>query len=372
MGAAIAEGVREFDQSEWGQQVHNFLRHHYPFGSAEQLGGSPLRSGVVPQEAPPAASAPASAPEVSQAAPAAAPPAEQATATSSAATEAARTRPPILEVSVNASKGHGYEWMVKRIWEQLQQQQGVDPSKYPEGSDIRKLLETDAGTINKIVHQIASDPDHGFYNSDGTSVRIDPTAELTVGADGRLHLTDAAHQDVVHAADDMRVTPAYHLEGATAVGDSAPLHETVQVFENSAPPNAPDASNNAPTSKEGSPDQIQESHAETAPAAPAEQVMVNPFGIKIPAQEAHLYADTAGRTCVYGGDAQAQNQLAYSYFMKNHNTVIFRTETSGTCTPLSLQGGAVVAGPTLRTGGFFGFFSRPATSGPQFFFRVIK
>ncbi|MFA5998050.1 MAG: hypothetical protein WC814_01530 [Candidatus Paceibacterota bacterium] len=118
------------------------------------------------------------------------------------------TTPEVPAVVVHASSGHGYEYMVKRMWEDLQERQ-LDPSKYAEGSDIRRLLEADASSIDKVVHQIAADPSHGFFNPDGTSAVIRPTDALTVGANGQVLLMTP--DDVIaHAPVGGPTTPAYH------------------------------------------------------------------------------------------------------------------------------------------------------------------
>lgn len=375
MGAAIAEGVREFDQSEWGQQVHNFLRHHYPFGSTEQPVSGRLRSGVVPQEAPHAASAPASAPEAGQStAAAAAPPIEgHAPRTPSAVAGAAHARPPILEVSVNASKGHGYEWMVKRIWEQLQQQQGMDLKEYfntalPEDqqSDLYKLLKATPETIDKVVHQIAADPKHAFFNPDGSSVAIDPSAQLSIGVDGQVHFSDASHPDMLHAAEGMRVTPEYSPEPKTYNWENSSIQEkanTVKPEGRIAPFDNPDT-----LTTNGEPNGLAPEHSPIS-----SESISNQFGLHISPAEAHVYAGAEeGRLYVYGGDAEMQRKIVSAYLAKNPHTVVFGADHAGNCIPWHMVQGEAVPGPVMRSGGVFGLFSSSLRApGPEMFKTII-
>ena len=87
----------------------------------------------------------------------------------------------------------------------------------PEGSDIRRLLEADASSIDRVVHQIAADPEHGFFNADGTNVLISSDSHMTINADGNIQL-----DDIVKASEDAPTTPVYHFE-TSAVSDAPPL-----------------------------------------------------------------------------------------------------------------------------------------------------
>lgn len=181
MSYAIREAVHVASESSYGEAVHEWLKQHYPFGPAETIAPA---AGVSAYhvEAPSHPVVGAAAGEVA----------------------AGATAPEMPDIP--ASDGHGYEYMMKRMWEQLQGK-GLDADQYPEGSDIRQLLEADAGSIDKVVHQLAADPDHGFFNADGTSVQIDPGAHMTIDADGDINLGDA-----VHASPDSATTPEYHPE----------------------------------------------------------------------------------------------------------------------------------------------------------------
>ncbi|MCX6787876.1 MAG: hypothetical protein NT108_01775 [Candidatus Kaiserbacteria bacterium] len=113
--------------------------------------------------------------------------------------------------SVEAAPGHGYEYMMKRMWEQLHSQ-NIDASKFETNSDMHKLLTADANSIDKVVHQIAADPNHGFFNPDGTSVRIEPGTHMTIGADHQIHISGQGMESVMKAAEHASTTPAYHPE----------------------------------------------------------------------------------------------------------------------------------------------------------------
>ncbi len=116
-----------------------------------------------------------------------------------------------LSIEVKATAGKGYEYMMKRVWEQLQdlKEQGLDPSQYDKGTDIRQLLDANPKDIDALVHNLASDKAHGFFNPDGTSIRIDADARMTIGSDGQLHLIDPIHGDMTRAVEGMRTTPVY-------------------------------------------------------------------------------------------------------------------------------------------------------------------
>ncbi|MEK7604822.1 MAG: hypothetical protein AAB442_03440 [Patescibacteria group bacterium] len=341
----LMEGARE--STEW-------LKQHWPFGSSAVKVEHPAAPHVAPATSVPetvANTAPAT--EEARAA-AGAVPAETTSETRSAAPGAAEhTRPPILEVTVNASPGHGYEWMMKRVWEQLQQQQGIDPTKFAEGSDIRRLLEADASSIDKVVHQIATDPSHGFFNADGTSVKIDMSAQLSINADGQLHLSDAAHPDMVRAAEDMSTTPV-HAEASTTFVEQSPIVEKVEAFPNTAIPDAPESG----TPLEKSPVDASDVRAE----------------LSIPTGEPHLYAGAdAHQIFVYGGTQNEQMALIQTYLTENPHTAVLSADASGDHrVAWHLVEGKPVASQPIRVSGFLGLFKTFADPpGPEDFKKVV-
>src|SRR3989338_1705447 len=103
--------------------------------------------------------------------------------------------------TVAVKSGQGYEWMAKRMWEQLQEK-GLDPSQYAEGSDVHKLLDATPETINKVIHDIAKE--HGFFNPDGTSAQINLGSQMTIGGEGELRINYGG-ADFINRSEERRV-----------------------------------------------------------------------------------------------------------------------------------------------------------------------
>ena len=240
------------------------------------------------------------------------------------------TLPQMPDVSVHASEGHGYEFMVKRLWEQLQDKH-LDPNQFAEHSDIHKLLTTDAAHIDTVVHQIASDPAHHFYNADGTSVLIHPDASMTIGADGQLHFSDISSADVVAAPEGAPTTPPYHPVAA---------------------PSAPEmpADNATP-------------HTEIfmQPETGTTEAITNSHGFPVYESQSHVYASGSGeRMYAYGGSATEKAALIRQFFADPANaerTIISSDANGNYQIPFTLVNNQIVAGSPLRSGGFLGFFS---------------
>src|SRR3989344_2577582 len=203
---------------EW---LGNMLGHQTPTPTPEAAAPAP-EAPAVPAAAPEVPAPPVSAPEAAIVPPAAEVPQPAAAAAAGeaaapAAPAATEAPVPVLEipdVSVEATPGKGYEYMMKRLWEGLQER-GLDASQYPEGSDIRQLLDAKPETIDKVGHQIAADERHGFFRPDGTSVRIDKGMEMSFGVRGELHLSNA-ERDLTWAPKHLPTTPAYHPEAPAA------------------------------------------------------------------------------------------------------------------------------------------------------------
>ncbi|MCX6790174.1 MAG: hypothetical protein NTV60_01455, partial [Candidatus Kaiserbacteria bacterium] len=103
---------------------------------------------------------------------------------------------------VEASSGHGYEYMMKRLWEQLQEKN----IKLPENagdSDLARLLSADEKSINSVVHKLAEEK--GWYKPDGTSVRIALDSGMTINSEGEISI-----EGEVSTPEDAPVTPVYH------------------------------------------------------------------------------------------------------------------------------------------------------------------
>ncbi len=272
--------------------------------------------------------------------------------------EAEAPAPVVPEVSIAASSGHGYEYMMKRLWEQLQEK-GLDPDQYAEGSDIRRLLEADASSIDRVVHQIAADPSHGFFNADGTNVLISSDSHMTINADGNIQL-----DDMVKASEDAPTTPVYHFE-TPAVSDAPPLpvDESIVASDDSV---LRDNEGNVVYDGEGNP--VHTGTYETP-------LGTNEFGLTIPADEPHIYADSGNtRLFVYGGSSAEQAETIQKYLAAHPNDIIYGTDDTGTYRiPFHLLEGEVTAGLPVRTSGFFSFFSSwMKAPEPSEFAKIIK
>ena len=265
-------------------------------------------------------------------------------------------------ISIDATPGHGYEWMMKRLWEQLPE--GFDTSEFTEGSDIHKLLSADAQSIDKVVHQIASDPGHGFFNPDGTSVRIDLNSHMTINAEGNIQVGD-----VVKAPEGAPTTPAYQPETPSRPNvsmraeptssydvtriDAVQTDDILTVEESHAPvaepPAKPIASEEITLQRPTGPPVID--------LTQPHEIITNQFGIKITATEPHVYASPgAEQTFVFGGSSHEQAGVVHKFLIENPNKVIYGTDSTGTYRiPWHLvEGKEVVAGPPMKTGGFLG------------------
>lgn len=147
-------------------------------------------------------------------------------ATARAVAEAGEMKPEgaeALNLSVGASS-HGYEGMLKDLMKHLPENPpaGMDPD-----SDLARLFEAkaDPARVGKILHDLATE--HKFAVGGG-SVRIDPSAHLSIGKGGELLFSDATHTDIVSAVENMKVlrphaplAPAPHIGVA---GAEAPIN----------------------------------------------------------------------------------------------------------------------------------------------------
>jgi len=245
-GFAIKEAVSFLSETPLGDITHEWLKHNWPFGHAEIA-----KAPIAPEQ-------PAAAASVGESA-ASVPPA-----------------PEIPPINVEASPGHGYEYMLKRLWEQLHDNKQLDPSKYAEGSDIHKLLTADAASIDTVVHQIASDSGHGFFNADGTSVQINLDDHIFIAPDGQVHMSHEFYNSgPVQAPENAPVTPAYPPETAPAapeitppVGEAATDHLSNKIYSEGSNPSVLHGSadypleSHTPPIEEFQPDKVTFSHDE--------------------------------------------------------------------------------------------------------------
>lgn len=347
MGAGIAAGVREFNQSEYGHQLHSWLRSYW---THPEVGASVASSSASEAVSPPVSEPtppklmghsgyetqnfahPDTPPPV---APDAEVPTTQPDIPPAAATAAGEGAPPVApatpeasdlsSISVEASKGHGYEHMMKRVWEQLQEKQ-LDPSNYAEGSDIRRLLDADPKSINTVIHDLAKE--NGFFKPDGTSVRIDLGSHMTVSEDG-----DILFGDKVFALESAPITPAIHSEAFVIQPTSEALPSQDMVIE--TPPVPPigtiiDAStvvqdDLAKIKTVEAPEYENTTTALPPDAPPASELadspnaFVNSYGTPINPDVAHGYMSPKGLYLFGGtGDLDAQ---ALEYVLKNKISV---------------------------------------------------
>ena len=250
MTGGMMYAVKEISESEWPHQVRNWLAEHWPFGTTE--------APVQPEPTVPAAAPPPAAP---------APPAPADTSPPAPAPAA----PEIPQVEVAATAGKGYEWMAKRMWEGLEElkQQGFDGSQLKPGSDMEKLFNADASTIDKVVHDVASDPERGFFKPDkldGTSVRINLGDSLRFNASGNLEVTNG--ETYVQAPEGTPVTPLYPPEPVPVRYPTPEVREMFNVIDGS-PAEAPEPPPVAPQPEAPAPEIAPEAPP-VAPEVPAE------------------------------------------------------------------------------------------------------
>jgi len=375
IGGAIHVGREALASDDWADSVREWVNSHWPFYSHPE----PIAVNEI--MGPPAPEAPAIP--------------EPAPITEGAAMSVAPNMP---DISVDASPGHGYEYMIKRIWEQMQSHS--DPNMYAHDSDIHRLLTADKSTIDQVVHKIATE--HGFYNPDGTSVLIDPHAHLNLAPDGQLHFSDPTHPDINHAPTGAHVTPPYHPE--------APAHAEAPVAQAETPvphAEAPVEHSGAHTEILYKNEGVVGTHTETTPVekvTPAEfealkqqqnaahsavapeassgvqtaaESVVNSHNLEVITSEPHIYADDGAKhLLVYGGSPADQTRLVGEFFQNpdNANAVVYTADQTNTYRiPWTNTGGEVTLGSPVRTNGFLGFFkSFMKAPDPSEFRAIIK
>ncbi|MDE2021373.1 MAG: hypothetical protein KGI71_00370 [Patescibacteria group bacterium] len=351
MSVSIGEAVHLASGTAWGEATHEWLKQHWPFGTAEPAPATAHNgrevSGIIRHpEAVPAPSA-----------------------------------PPMPEISVPASTGHGAEYMLKRVWEDLQEKH-LDPSNYAQNSDIHRLLTADAHSIDTLVHQIAADPQHGFFHADGTSVRISPDAHMTIDEHGEILLSDpghkltwapshlptapahspeapAAHPEAVlknidsPAVPEVPVSAGASLPAETVVAPHAPAAEHAPApesipaghpgTESSDGPVLHDNEGSIVQDREGSPVHTEAygSLPENAPSATEHAIpnpevppppavamehtspFINHNALSVDPTHEHIFQDTNGALLAYGNDHDAQFRAAQEYVKTHHDAIIW-------------------------------------------------
>lgn len=277
-------------------------------------------------------------------------------------TEAAAAPDPIeaavssSDLSVNASNGKGYEFMAKRLWEQLHEQ-GLDPASFPEGSDLQQLAMADEKSIDGLVHRIASE--HGFYNADGTSVLVRPDDVLSFNDAGEIQLGNANSPEVVvQAPEDSSTTPRLEPSNPDVRASTNSIAEAVY-------PSGPEQ-HTAILDADGNDLGIDTSY-ETANNVP--DSVINNEGLEIMTAESHLYADKDGNMIAYGGSPGDRAHLINEYLQdpQNADKVVYSpnaTET-GRVEWKAIEGQATPNEVTERRGFWYKMFGDSKLKSPN-------
>ncbi len=289
-------------------------------------------------------------------------------AAATAASEAAAAH--ATEMPTVGASSHGYEGMLKEMWQRVHAPGFHAPANLDPQSDLAQLLKADGASLDKIVHELAGSRDvggihgHHFFNPDGTSVRIDANAHMTIGPHGEIHLEQGGH-DFIEAPSGAPVTHAPHLEGPHAPLASHPeAPASVSAAHPSAPeaahrvnpvtglvneqPPAPvetaipqpvtqvhdtlvDSSGTPVVDSQGMPVHTgsYEPSAHAAPAAehgasvPADHAATSAAehpGVFVDPSTTHVYAE-GGRLYVFGGNSDALDAQAQAYALTHHVSV---------------------------------------------------
>ncbi len=339
---AIGEAIHLASESAWGEAVHEWLKQHWPFDSGAPVSVSSSHTVPGATESPLTSVHPVSGASLH--------------APSAVMHEAPSSAPQMPTVSVAASEGHGYEYMMKRLWEQLQAEH-LDPSRYPPNSDIHRLLTANAHSIDTVVHQIAADPKHDFFHADGTSVLINPHAHMTIDSSGEINLSDSGH-GILHAPAHLPTTPVYHPETPVSAEPPVAIPEAPVIPAEPALPVGTLSVQNI----------AEHAHAAIAPA------VVNRFGLEVPLTEPHIYTGPdAKHLFVFGGTPTMQADSIQQYLSAHPKDIIYGTDAADRYRIPYFLGpdGKVTAGLPARVSNFFGFFSWMKAPRPEDFKKII-
>ena len=292
--------------------------------------------------------------------PEAAPVVSEHLAAAAAADEAAKSAgaPEIPGIEVKASSGHGYEYMTKRLWEQLQEKHIKLPPGANPDSDLAKLLAADKSSIDKVVHQLAQDNE--FFKENGTSAIVGEHAKMTIDAKGNIWLGE----DIL-APKGGSITPAYHPEVPAA--DISVTEEPVVPLPAETPffhPDAPIVQADVPVTEAG-PAPFESGWPESNGAHPISEAsgvhspieshsVVNSFGIEVSNTEPHVYVN--GKDLfVYGGSSAQKERMILDYLTKNPTQTVMSGDDVGKYrVPWHLVEGKLVPGEPLTKTGFLG------------------
>jgi hypothetical protein len=223
------------------------------------------------------------------------------TATTSPAEDSSTIEP------IHAKEGRGYEWMLKRMWEQLEAK-GLGAEEYPLGSDARILLEADADSIDGIVHEMAKA--HEVF-TDGASKLIKLEDVISI-KDGNIQLNGEGVAEAVGSRDATPPYPQPEVEAAPpAVAAEVP--EPVEgVSAESETPVAEVETDDVPTSDSSVP--VEEIRESSAP---------NRYGVQVSYTAPHIYTDKEGHLMAFGGSEKARGDVIAEYLKKNPGKIVY-------------------------------------------------
>ena len=311
---AIGGAVHIASESAPGEAVHEWLRHHYPFGEAVvPVAGTAEATGV-------SAPAPVIEPPASVEAPA----------------PVAEVPRPVVAETHTATVQHE----IPKVATARIVSEPVSISPEPTGSaitegpnvriedDIRQralasvaVLDQEAPTT--IETPVASAP-----------VEPAPPAPIIVEA-------PVATQPLEVIQTPPPIETIQASEAPTATIDTTPIQEQNFVV---------DSSGDALLDSEGQP--VHTGAFEHAPGT-------NAFGIEVKADVPHVYTDAVEQHLfVFGGSPAERAKSIFDFLTQNPDKVVFAADDSGKYRiPWHMVEGKVTPGSPLRTSGFFGFFS---------------
>jgi hypothetical protein len=301
--------------------------------------------------------------------------------TTTVATGEAAKSAPMVDIEVKATKGHGYEYMVKRLWEGLQEAQVTLSPNVDPASDLAKLLAADKDSIDDVVHKLAQE--NKFFKGTGDSVRIGLDSRMTIDSNGNILFDDKALTDESTniAPEDADITPS-HKE--TPSHNAVPEKEIVEKNYTSEPfisptetvpaPGTP-PSEVGPTRSVATVDASPHSHnpvvtgAAHSPESTQQVLFQNQYGVKIPVHEPHMYKVPGLNSPVaYGGQTAERVVAMKSYLLANPREVIIAADETGkfrVVWHLDPVKGMVHDGPIPKTGFFANFFGKTYLSAPE-------
>ncbi len=280
------------------------------------------------------------------------------------------TAPPASHgISPMEVNSRGYEYTLKQLVRGLPE--GIDKSKFPEGSDMRRLLDaTDAKSLDKVVHDLATE--NKLFNESsgssiiykGASIQVNPETGM-IGVEGTVKAPapptsvsgpreglgpiDQTNIDRGETPPTSETIPA-PVSGATLPTQPLPAEQsTAPLEQDNSVLRSGDGS--AVVDGQGNPVRVGESIPKPG---------MNAFGIEVSATKAGIYAGAdAAHTFAFGGTPVERANAIEQFLKANPNKIIFASDDTGKFRlAWHLVGGkAEVVGPPMRTTGFFGLGS---------------